>query len=89
MLETEIAIINNRGLHARASAKLSDLAAEFNADIHIIFHDQKADAKNILQLMMLAAAKGSVLTLTCSGSDEKQATDAILTLINNFFDEGD
>lgn len=87
MIETSLAIINEKGLHARASSKLSVLAQQFSCDICLCVGDKQADAKNILQLMMLAAAKGTQLKLRCEGDDEQQAIDAISALINNYFDE--
>jgi phosphocarrier protein len=88
-MQTELTIINKRGLHARAAGKLSELAEQFDSKISLSFNDQQANAKNILELMMLAAAKGSTLTLECQGDDAEAARDAISALVNNYFDEGE
>ena len=85
--ESQITIVNQKGLHARASIKLSELAQNFNCEISISNEKTKADAKNILQLMMLAASKGSKLNLRCHGADAKNAQAAITELIDNKFDE--
>lgn len=87
MIETLVTIKNDLGLHARASGKLVDLACKFSSDIKIGFAPPLADAKSILKVMMLAASKGSTLTLLVSGDDEKQACEEIVKLISNGFDE--
>ena len=86
MTEIQIEIINNAGLHARAASKLAELCANFGSDIQV-GHEQMVDGKSILSLMMLAAVKGTMLTITANGPDEKRAIGAISTLINNRFDE--
>ena len=87
MIEQQIKIINKLGLHARASAKLVNTAAKFSSSITIEFGGQQGDAKSIMSMMMLAASKGSMITLTVDGEDEKDAMDAVTALINNYFDE--
>ncbi len=87
MIERELEIINKLGLHARASAKLVNTAGAFASHIEIEFANQKADAKSIMQVMMLAASIGSKITVRVNGKDESEAMDAITTLINNYFDE--
>ena len=81
-------IINNLGLHARASAKLTQLAASFECEIWISKSDKKVNAKSIMGVMMLAAAKGENVTLEAIGPDEDVAIVAIVNLIKNKFDEG-
>ena len=87
MIEQQIEIINKLGLHARASAKLVNTAAKFSSSISIEFAGQQGDAKSIMSMMMLAASKGSMITLKVVGNDEKEAITAVTTLINNYFDE--
>jgi len=87
MIEQEVQIINKLGLHARASAKLVNTAAAFSSAISVEFNGQRGDAKSIMAMMMLAASKGSVLTLKTDGDDENEAMEAIVGLINNYFDE--
>ncbi len=87
MQEQPIEIINKLGLHARASAKLVNTAAQFSSRIELEFGEQKADAKSIMSVMMLAASKGSKMLIRTDGDDEQEAMNAITTLINNYFDE--
>ena len=87
MLKQEIEIINKLGLHARAAAKLVSTAAAYESQVLIYFADQHADAKSIMSVMMLAAAKGSMLTITSEGDDENKAMQAITALIEDLFGE--
>ena len=87
MQEQQLEIVNKLGLHARAAAKLVNTAAAFGSRVEIEFSGQTADAKSIMQVMMLAASKGSNITLRTNGADEAEAMTAISTLINNYFDE--
>ena len=87
MLEQSIEIINKLGLHARAATKLAKLANSFSSDIGIHFNGKKTDGKSIMSLMLLAASKGSQLTITTEGKDEAAAMEAIVNLINNKFGE--
>ncbi|WP_296056846.1 HPr family phosphocarrier protein [uncultured Amphritea sp.] len=87
MLEKQITIINKLGLHARAAAKLINVTSSFSSDIQLTKDGRKVDGKSIMSVMMLAASKGTELTISTSGEDEHQAMDAIELLINNRFDE--
>lgn len=89
MLETEIKIVNPLGLHARAAAQLVRLAGKFASKIIIKRSDNNlfADAKSILSILTLAAAKGTVLKLEVSGKDETEAFEEIKTLFANGFGE--
>jgi phosphocarrier protein HPr len=84
----KIVIINKLGLHARASAKLVSLASEFSAEITLRRNGQSVNAKSIMGIMMLAAAKGTELELCAEGKDEKQAVEALAELVSNRFGEG-
>lgn len=84
-----ITLINKLGLHARASAKLVSLASEFDSEITLKRNGQTVNAKSIMGLMMLAAAKGSELELCTDGKDEKKALEALAALIGNRFGEGE
>jgi phosphocarrier protein HPr len=88
MQRREVEIINKLGLHARASAKLTQLAAKFESDVQAARNGRKVNAKSIMGVMMLAAGKGSKITLEIAGPDEEQAMDAICNLINDYFGEG-
>lgn len=86
-IHIQIEIINPRGLHARAAAKLVAIASEFVADITVTRNQDVANAKSILGLMMLAASQGSQLEVTATGSDADAAISAIKALIEAGFDE--
>ena len=87
MQNKNIAIINKLGLHARAAAKLVQLASKFECDINISRNNKAINGKSIMGIMMLAASKGSIIEVTTSGLDEAQAMDDIETLINILFGE--
>ena len=88
MIRREIEIVNKLGLHARASAKLTQLAAKFESDIQVARNARKVNAKSIMGVMMLAAGKGAKVTFETSGPDEAEAMDAICALVNDCFGEG-
>lgn len=87
MQQKEILIINKLGLHARAAAKLIGVTSRFSSDILLDKEGREVDGKSIMSVMMLAAAKGTSLTVTTNGADEENAMAAIEELINNRFDE--
>jgi phosphocarrier protein len=87
MIEIQVQIINKLGLHARAAAKFVTLASSFSSDVFLLKDQQKVNGKSIMGVMMLAASKGTPLTLSTSGDDEKQASDELDILIKNRFGE--
>ena len=87
MISRDIEIKNKLGLHARAAAKLVHTAARFQADIKVRKGDEEVDGKSILGILLLAAGKGSVITIKADGEDEREAVDAIEKLIDAKFDE--
>jgi phosphocarrier protein len=89
MLQRDITIINKLGLHARASAKLTQLASQFQCQIKMSRNGRQVDAKSIMGVMMLAAGIGTSVVLETDGPDEQQAMDALSELINNRFGEGE
>jgi phosphocarrier protein HPr len=89
MIKKEIEIVNKLGLHARASAKLTQLAAQFKCDIHLLRNNRRVNAKSIMGVMMLAASKGAKLEIETSGDDEQAAIDGLTKLINEKFGEGE
>lgn len=90
MIEAQIEIINKLGLHARAAAKFIACTGHFGSTWRV-GKDPKSlvDGKSIMAVMMLAAAKGTVLHVRIEGKDEAEAWEALKTLINNRFDEGE
>lgn len=89
MQQREIEIVNKLGLHARASAKLTQMAAQFAAEVWISREGRKVNAKSIMGVMMLAAAKGSMVVIETEGPDEGEAMAALVGLINEKFGEGE
>jgi phosphocarrier protein HPr len=89
MIQQEIEIINKLGLHARASAKLTQLAAKYQSEVWMTRNSRRVNAKSIMGVMMLAAGKGTKLVLETDGADEKECFDALLGLIQNKFGEGE
>ena len=89
MQQRDIEIVNKLGLHARASAKLTQLAGQFTAEVWISRDGRKVNAKSIMGVMMLAAAKGSIVAIETYGPDEEQAMAALVGLINDKFGEGE
>ena len=89
MLQREAEIINKLGLHARASAKLTQVAGRFEADVWLTRNGRRVNAKSIMGVMMLAAAKGSTVTVETDGADEADAMAAVTALIADKFGEGE
>ena len=89
MPRAEIEIINKLGLHARASAKLTQTASSFGADIWLERNGRRVNAKSIMGVMMLAAARGATIAVETAGQDEDKALQAILDLIADRFGEGE
>jgi phosphocarrier protein HPr len=87
MLKQQIEIVNKLGLHARAAAKLVRTAAAFGSRVELEFSGQTADAKSIMSVMMLAAAQGSHIDISCDGQDEQAAMGALINLIEDYFGE--
>jgi phosphocarrier protein len=88
MQQREVEIVNKLGLHARAAAKLTQLAAKFDCEIFIERAGRKVNAKSIMGVMMLAAGKGTRVQLSTDGTDEAAAIEALAALISNHFGEG-
>ena len=89
MARAEIEISNKLGLHARASAKLTQLAGSFDSEVWIEKGTRRINAKSIMGVMMLAAGKGSLITVETTGSDEQSALESLLKLISDKFGEGE
>lgn len=89
MLERDIVISNKLGLHARASAKLVQLVSGYRSTVQISCRGREINAKSIMGLMLLAAARGTSITLRASGEDEAEAMDAVIDLFERKFDEGE
>jgi len=88
MQQLEVEIVNKLGLHARASAKLTQLAGSFKCEVWLSRNGRRVNAKSIMGVMMLAAGKGSKVTLETDGPDEAEAIAALSALIGDCFGEG-
>ncbi|MCA0177825.1 MAG: HPr family phosphocarrier protein [Proteobacteria bacterium] len=88
MLTSTLTINNKLGLHARASAKLTKLAGSFQSEVFLTRNGRRVNAKSIMGVMMLAAGMGTTVELETDGVDEQAAQDAITTLVNDKFGEG-
>ena len=88
MIRASAPIVNNLGLHARASAKLSKLAGAFPCEVWMSRGGRRINAKSIMGVMMLAAGLGATVELETSGEREQEAMDALLALIADKFGEG-
>lgn len=87
MQQRDVDIVNKLGLHARPSARLTQLASSFKSNVFMSRNGRRVNAKSIMGVMMLAAAKGSTITLETDGEDELEAIDALAELINSGFGE--
>lgn len=89
MQTREIEIVNKLGLHARASAKLTQLAGKFQCEVWMSKGSRRINAKSIMGVMMLAAGKGTTVNIETNGPDEAEAMTALLALIADYFGEGE
>lgn len=87
MIQKTIEIKNKLGLHARPAALFVQTAAKFKSDVYLAKNDQEVNGKSIMGVMMLAAEKGSRITVTVKGEDESEAITALTQLFENKFDE--
>jgi phosphocarrier protein HPr len=89
MIKTTITISNKLGLHARASAKLTKLAAAHQSEVFLSRNGRRVNAKSIMGVMMLAAGLGSEIEIETEGADEQAAMDGLRALIDGRFGEGE
>lgn len=89
MAQRKVLICNKKGLHARAASRLVQEAGRFSAEVRLLFNGKQADGKNIMSVMMLAAAMGAEVILEAEGHDAEAALDALVALIESRFDEGE
>ncbi|HAB47967.1 MAG: HPr family phosphocarrier protein [Betaproteobacteria bacterium] len=87
MTESEIKLVNKLGLHARPSAKVSQLASSFKCDVWLARGSRKINAKSIMGVMMLAAPQGATLIVSADGADEVEAVKALVDLFASGFGE--
>jgi len=89
MPRREVEIVNKLGLHARASAKLTQTASRFGAEVWLSRNGRRVNAKSIMGVMMLAAGKGSRIAIETDGADADEALAALVNLIEDRFGEGE
>jgi len=89
MMKREIKVVNKLGLHARASAKLTQLASKFQSGVWLSRNGRRVNAKSIMGVMMLAAGMGSTVELEAEGEDEASALQEIERLFADKFGEGE
>ncbi|BEV09374.1 MULTISPECIES: HPr family phosphocarrier protein [unclassified Methylophilus] len=89
MAKLSLEIINKLGLHARASTKFTQTASQFKSEVWVEKNGRRVNAKSIMGVMMLAAAKGSTIDIEATGPDEDQALAALEALVNDYFGEGE
>jgi phosphocarrier protein len=89
MPQREVEIVNKLGLHARASAKLTQTASRFASEVWVSRNGRRVNAKSIMGVMMLAAGKGSRIAIETDGADAEEALAALVGLIEARFGEGE
>ena len=87
MQHKAVEIINKLGLHARASAKFTKLASQFQCEVWLTRKDRRINAKSIMGVMTLAASKGTTIEIETIGADEVEAMNALVALVANYFEE--
>lgn len=87
MLTKQLEIINPLGLHARAAAKLVQVSSRFASQITIRLGEKNANAKSIMNVMMLAASRGTFINVSVEGEDQDEAFDEVIALIEDGFGE--
>ena len=88
-LRQDVEIINKLGLHARASSKFTQLAGAFQSEVWLERNGRRVNGKSIMGVMMLAAGKGTSVTIETIGDDAEAAMSAMVALINDYFGEGE
>ena len=87
MVERTVTVVNTLGLHARAAARFVHLASRFGARVRVARHGREMDGKSIMGLLLLAASRGSSVTISADGADEQDAVEALAALVQSGFGE--
>ena len=87
MTSRQVTVVNQLGLHARAAARFVHLATRFQAHIRVARDDKVMDGKSIMGILLLAASRGTSLTITAEGDDEEEAVTALTQLVETGFGE--
>ena len=87
MTSKEVMVVNRLGMHARAAAKFVHLATRFEARVKVARDGREMDGKSIMGILLLAAARGSTITISADGADEQDAVAALVALVQSGFGE--
>jgi phosphocarrier protein HPr len=87
MTSQAVTVVNQLGMHARAAAKFVHVAARFHASVKVARDRREIDGKSIMGILLLAAARGSTITISADGADERDAVDALVALVRSGFGE--
>jgi phosphocarrier protein len=87
MVSRSVTVVNELGMHARAAAKFVHLATRFQSHVRVARDGREMDGKSIMGILLLAAARGSTLTISATGADEGEAVDALIALVASGFGE--
>lgn len=87
MTSQTVTVVNQLGMHARAAAKFVHLAGRFDARVRVARDTREMDGKSIMGILLLAAARGSTITISADGADETAAVDALVALVQSGFGE--
>lgn len=87
MTSQAVTVVNQLGMHARAAAKFVHLAARFDARVKVARDRREMDGKSIMGILLLAAARGSTITISAEGRDERDAVEALVALVRSGFGE--
>jgi phosphocarrier protein HPr len=88
MTSRSVPVVNQLGMHARAAAKFVHLATRFQAHVTVARDTREMDGKSIMGLLLLAASRGSTITISAEGADEREAVDDLCALVASGFGEG-
>jgi phosphocarrier protein len=87
MTSQNVTVVNQLGMHARAAAKFVHLAGRFDARVRVMRDEREMDGKSIMGILLLAAARGSTITISAEGIDEQAAVNALVALVRSGFGE--
>lgn len=88
MVVRSVTVVNQLGMHARAAARFVHLASRFESRVRVARQGREMDGKSIMGILLLAAARGTTITITVDGADEQEAIDALTALVASGFGEG-
>ncbi|MGE0702744.1 MAG: HPr family phosphocarrier protein [Vicinamibacterales bacterium] len=88
MITRSVTIVNQLGMHARAAARFVHLASKYSSRVRVARQGREMDGKSIMGILLLAAARGTTVTITVEGTDETDAIEALTALVASGFGEG-